>query len=228
MEKDYEIKDSGDRTVFPSGGVRDMRVGKGMPCLIPVEAWLQVGEYIPKGLAGIPVDAWTRVAQHYEKGRIKYSDVGNWNIGDENWLKGIFLMCYFDSAIRHLNKFLLNWEDEDHLAAVIWNISCMMETNRRIRDGILSIDLDNRDVKTFTQQYLPMDDVENLTTMLDYWDFVVENLLRAKTNCLMVASMAKAIVGVLYMMELERKIKLGTEPKEKDDRDPTQFTPPTD
>lgn len=127
------IKDSGDRSKFASGAVRDLRIGKGMPGLIPSAALL-------------------RLAKHYEAGRVKYSDTSKIGYGDENWKKGIPLMCYFDSAVRHLEKWKVGLYDEDHLAAALWNVCGLLETERRIKEGILPSNLDNRDVNEFVKE----------------------------------------------------------------------------
>ena len=59
-----------------------------------------------------------RLARHYEAGAIKYSD--------RNWEKGMEFSVYIDAAKRHLEKYEAGWMDEDHLAAVIWNIAALM------------------------------------------------------------------------------------------------------
>lgn len=56
------------------------------------------------------------VAKHFEDGAKKYSD--------NNWRKGIPLWCFFDSGSRHLMKYILNWDDEPHDRAVLWNLMC--------------------------------------------------------------------------------------------------------
>jgi len=37
---------------------------------------------------------------------------------------------YYDSAQRHLIKYWQGETDEDHAAAVIWNVMCMMWTEK--------------------------------------------------------------------------------------------------
>lgn len=108
---DYEIKDSGERTEFPAGAIRDIQTGKGRFDLIP---WRTI---------------WA-LARHYEAGCEKY--------GDRNWEKGIPISRYFDSGVRHLAKFIMGVEDgENHLIAAIWNLVCAYETILRIQDGEL-------------------------------------------------------------------------------------------
>ena len=98
------ILDSGERTKFETGAVRDMHSGKGRFDLIP--ACVEM-----------------RLAKHYEKGAIKY--------GECNWQKGIPAHSYIDSALRHLAKYRDGWTDEDHLIAAIWNLFCLAWTEEK-------------------------------------------------------------------------------------------------
>lgn len=98
------IKDSGERTVFPTGSVRDMHEGKGRFDLLPMCVLL-------------------RLARHYEAGSLKY--------GDRNWEKGIPCHSYADSAMRHIAKYMDGWKDEDHLIAAIWNLCGLAWTEEK-------------------------------------------------------------------------------------------------
>jgi len=111
------VKDSGSRQDFGTGAVRDIQKGKGRNDLMPFIAL-------------------RRLAIHYEAGAEKY--------GCHNWRKGIPLMRYIDSAIRHIFKWCLFWNDEDHLAAAIWNLCCVLETEELIKRGKLGKELDDR------------------------------------------------------------------------------------
>ena len=51
---------------------------------------------------------------HYRRGAEKYSE--------RNWEKGLPIHSFIDSAIRHLCKEILGWEDEPHLIAIMWNL----------------------------------------------------------------------------------------------------------
>lgn len=115
MEFD-EVKDSGQRQEFETGSKRDTRDGKGRYDLIPAYAL-------------------SRLARHYENGARKY--------GDRNWEKGQPLARYLDSMIRHAYRFLGGSRDEDHLAAVAWNALAYIETEERIKKGILPKELDD-------------------------------------------------------------------------------------
>ena len=89
------IKDSGERTEFSTGAVRDMKDGKGRFDLLP---WYGIME----------------VSKHCEEGAKKY--------GEHNVDRGIPLHSLIDSASRHLAKFIAGESDEDHLRAAAWNI----------------------------------------------------------------------------------------------------------
>lgn len=107
-----EIKDSGNRTEFPSGAVRDMAKGKGRMDLLP---WL----------------ALIRVSKHYEKGAEKY--------GEHNWEKGIASSSFLDSAFRHLAKYADGWRDEDHLSAAAFNVLGLIYNEEKKRDDLLNV-----------------------------------------------------------------------------------------
>ena len=109
--KSGKIKDSGDRTRFESGAVRDMHEGKGRFDLLPM-------------------CVLTRLAQHYENGCKKY--------GDRNWEKGIPCHSFADSAMRHLGKYMDGQTDEDHLIAAIWNL-CGIAWNEEKRPDLMDI-----------------------------------------------------------------------------------------
>ena len=115
MTQKYEIKDSGDRRVFGTGSVRDMAEGKGRYDLIPYEAI-------------------RRLAVHYEAGAKKY--------GDHNWQKGQPIHVLVDSMLRHAEKVKAGFEDEDHLAAVMWNAAAIIWTREQIRAGALPEELE--------------------------------------------------------------------------------------
>jgi hypothetical protein len=125
MAKKFDsVKDSGERQNFDTGSVRDTNIGKGRFDLLPPYALL-------------------RLAQHYENGAVKY--------GDRNWELGQPLSRYLDSAIRHLMKALMGLEDEDHFCAAGWNILSIVETQMRIKLGLLPEELD--DLPTVYKEY---------------------------------------------------------------------------
>ena len=93
------VADSGVREAFSTGSVRDTREGKGRYDLLS-----------PFALR--------RLAKHTENGAKKY--------GDRNWELGQQFSRFYDSATRHLQKYQMGHRDEDHLAAAMWNIACIM------------------------------------------------------------------------------------------------------
>ena len=139
------IKDSGDRTKFETGAVRDMREGKGRCDLMPLEVAARIincdkevpdpivddiskfqetldTDYLYKALGTFErsFDSAStmllEVAKHFEEGAKKY--------GENNWQKGIPVHCYIDSAVRHYLKWLREDRDEPHDRAFVWNIMC--------------------------------------------------------------------------------------------------------
>ena len=99
-KKKAEIKDSGERTLFPTGSVRDMHEGKGRMDLLP---WAAIME----------------VSKHCEAGAKKY--------GEHNVDRGIPTSSLCDSGMRHLAKYLDGWTDEPHLLAAAWNLLWAIE-----------------------------------------------------------------------------------------------------
>lgn len=99
IPKGFATKDSGEREKFASGAVRDTEEGKPRYDLIP----------------GLPLK---RLAELYARGAKKY--------GDWNWTKGIPSGRCYSSAFRHLMQYNLGDKDEDHLAAVVFNVFCIM------------------------------------------------------------------------------------------------------
>ena len=94
------IKDSGDRTKFETGAVRDMHAGKGRMDLLPWHAIMEV-------------------SKHCENGAVKY--------GEHNVDKGIPVHSLLDSGMRHSAKFITRQEDEPHLVAACWNLLWALE-----------------------------------------------------------------------------------------------------
>lgn len=148
------IKDSGDRTEFSTGAVRDMREGKGRCDLMPLDVVGNIlnnptlayiskfqeyydTDYLRKALTsgGVFHDIHTmflEVAIHFEEGCKKY--------GEDNWRKGIPVHCYIDSAVRHYLKWLRGDKDERHDRAFCWNILCCIWTVENIANETVSSD----------------------------------------------------------------------------------------
>lgn len=135
MSNEPTVLDSGKRQQFSTGSQRDIEEGKGLPSLLQLMAIMEV-------------------AKVCELGANKY--------GRENWRKGQPLSRYFDSAMRHLFKFAMNWNDEPHLPMAIWNLMCLLETKNMIKMGKLPEELNdipneffnNDDMATLMKEFL--------------------------------------------------------------------------
>ncbi len=114
--KKVTLPDSGKRSEFDTGAVRDAMEGKGMPSLLPI-------------------DALRAASKRFEDGANKY--------GRDNWTKGIPLSRYIDSLYRHLWQFMEGDESEDHAGAIVWNAMCLVQTEEWIKNGKLPKSLDD-------------------------------------------------------------------------------------
>ena len=106
------IKDSGQRTEFATGAVRDHKVGVGRMDLLPWEAIM-------------------RVSKHCEQGALKY--------GERNVDKGIPQHSFVDSAFRHLAKYVEGWNDEAHLVAACWNVLWALQQEEKDMDWLMDL-----------------------------------------------------------------------------------------
>lgn len=128
QETKYEIKDSGERASFAGGMVRDTAEGK---------------TDFTSLLFGPMLKRW---AAHLTKGRIKYPDpepgVPNWTLaeGRAEWVRAR------ESLMRHFFQYLDGDQDEDHAAAIFFNINLMEYTlDRAGRVGNWKLVGDKRD-----------------------------------------------------------------------------------
>lgn len=102
---EFETKDSGVRWSYPSGMVRDTQEGKPRFDLLMPE--------------GVPYSdqMLTRFAALLARGSVKY--------GDRNWEKASTpeeLSRFKGSAFRHFIQWMAGETDEDHAAAVTYNV----------------------------------------------------------------------------------------------------------
>ena len=102
---DYETKDSGERVEYASGMTRDIQDGKPDFSLL---------------LADVPYSEQmlTRWAKLMERGAVKY--------GRRNWQKARTdeeIERFKASAFRHFVQWITDENDEDHAAAVMFNIN---------------------------------------------------------------------------------------------------------
>lgn len=148
-----KILDSGDRTEFESGAVRDMRVGKGRCDLMPLDVvadWFyeKYGDEVPNprfyvlrsivyfqntGSARHLFDALDAAALFKDSETMflevaKHFEEGCNKYGENNWRKGISAKYYIDSAVRHYLKHMRGDRDEPHDRAFCWNILCCIWT----------------------------------------------------------------------------------------------------
>lgn len=94
----YVTKDSGKKAQYPSGMQRDTTAGKLRYDLIPL--WFL-----------------TRLAGLYTRGAEKYGD-NNWALANSPEE----LTHFKASAWRHFIQFMNEEEDEDHMAAIVFNV----------------------------------------------------------------------------------------------------------
>ena len=152
------ILDSGDRTQFDTGAVRDMQQGKGRCDLLPLDViakimqlvkfenttdpltadvFYAINDFTETGEDGYLVKALAAFMS-MEKTYLRWATMllevsvhfeeGAAKYGDNNWQKGIPLHCYINSGVRHFIKWLRGDQDEDHARAFCWNILCALWT----------------------------------------------------------------------------------------------------
>ena len=166
-----EIKDSGNRTEFASGAVRDIQEGKGRCDLLPLDVVAEFlddpiiqeihlfqtdGDYhhlITALWRFVKKTDWVNgstlileVAKHFEDGARKY--------GENNWRLGIPVKRYIDSAVRHYLKFRRGDKDEPHDRACAWNLMCAAWTCKNKPE---LNDYGRMDDKTYTEQICATD-----------------------------------------------------------------------
>ena len=76
-----------------------------------------------------------RLAKHYQNGAKKYSK--------NNWRKGQPISRYYDSSMRHLWALMDDKTEEDHAAALLWNLIAIIQTKIDVQKGLLSTELND-------------------------------------------------------------------------------------
>lgn len=102
-----ELKDSGERVVNEAGFVKEPDDGR------PDLSWL----FEVEGLELVPRELIERVALHYARGAQKYAP--------DNWRKGTdegALARFRRSLTRHIFQWFRGETDEDHAAAITFNV----------------------------------------------------------------------------------------------------------
>ena len=149
------IKDSGNRTEFESGAVRDIQEGKGRCDLLPLEVVANIYEDMTDKTAAPYVFDWidkfmntgnedllSRAIEIFLLNDKPYDcnwstlflevavhfEEGAKKYGDRNWEKGIPVQRYIDSGLRHYLKYLRGDNDERHDRAFVWNMICAIWT----------------------------------------------------------------------------------------------------
>ena len=141
------ILDSGDRTQFASGAVRDMREGKGRFDVMPLEVMAYMMGTKECNHDAVMLDIATFM---YEKDTAwlytalddfadmayggclptmflevaKHYEEGAKKYSPDNWRKSIPVWCYIDSAVRHYMKWKRGDTCERHDRALVWNLMC--------------------------------------------------------------------------------------------------------
>lgn len=106
---EFTVKDSGQRQEYASGMVRDLQDGK-IDYLLALDGPM-----------------FERYAEHLTKGAEKYGK-RNWQLAksDEEYQR------FRSSALRHMVQWLAGDTDEDHAAAVMFNINAAEYVKERI------------------------------------------------------------------------------------------------
>lgn len=115
----FTMKDSGTRQEFDTGAQRDAQEGKGI-------------------YAHLPHEAIRQLAVHMEHGAKKYDR--------DNWRKGMPMSRTLESLLRHAHQYADGDRSENHLAAVLFNASVLIETQRGIDVGKLPPTLNDLEI----------------------------------------------------------------------------------
>lgn len=136
------ILDSGNRTEYSTGAVRDIKDDVGRCDLLPLDVVAQfttitdakavlvsIDNFMATGNTAFLINAvknfcdmcsWSmtecflEVSVHYKDGAKKYTPY--------NWQKGIPISSYISRGVRHLLKYMDMRTDERHDRAFIWNM----------------------------------------------------------------------------------------------------------
>lgn len=141
------IKDSGNRTKFETGAVRDIQEGKGRCDLLPLKTISilldgKSGNHVLNNIEKFnktkdpnflinAVRHFIDECKEFDKNRytamLEYAchmEDGAIKYGERNWEKGIPVERYIDSGLRHYFKYKRGDKDERHDRAFVWNMLC--------------------------------------------------------------------------------------------------------
>ncbi len=114
----FTTKDSGERATFASGMVRDTNKGKARFDLLLAEGISYGNQFL------------TRVAELFARGAEKYTD-RNWEQANSTEELGRMK----ESAFRHFIQWMSGEDDEDHAAAVVFNLLAYESTITKLTEG---------------------------------------------------------------------------------------------
>jgi len=101
---------------FRSGALRADDTGRPRPDLISPYFQMRLGGHLVTGAKGFP---------------------------PRNWERGMPISEYAKSACRHLAQWRMGLTNEDHLAALAFNVMCAIDHEERIKLGLLPKELDD-------------------------------------------------------------------------------------
>lgn len=150
-----QLHDSGNRTTFSTGAVRDIWEGKGRFDLLPLDI---IGDHLHDPILhlinkyireGTTDSLWEAISlfgcQYYYSPTLKATDwtellmevakqyeAGAKKYSDRNWEKGQPIHCYISSAISHYLKTQRGDSEEPHARAFVWNILGALWTHKHL------------------------------------------------------------------------------------------------
>ncbi len=150
MTNEYTTKDSGKRIDFATGSRRDLEDGKPRFDLIGKAGLLALASFIEQGEDKMAdrlmracfrmamgdydnsdgeLDDFVALADLLERGAVKY--------GERNWELGQPTSRSFSSLLRHLMQWADGDDEEDHRAAVLFNMMSVIHVERLVATGEL-------------------------------------------------------------------------------------------
>lgn len=156
------IKDSGEKSYYETGAVRDFKEGKGRMDLIPLKeaaellrdsivmelaVYQETGDnkylynalrffserYTSNSSLGTVTERPDSIATMLLEVSKQYEGGAN-KYGENNWQLGMPKWSYLDSALRHYMKVLRGDDDEPHDRAFVWNILGLIWTTNNISE----------------------------------------------------------------------------------------------
>lgn len=145
------LKDSGNRTEFGTGAVRDMGEGKGRFDLYPLSfiatCYSRNGKTLmAETIRSIDKFLYTLDTTHLHDAIENFLTIRGWTpeemfievskhfedgavkYGFHNWEKGINISSYISSGVRHLLQYHMGDKSDPHDRAFVWNLTCAIWT----------------------------------------------------------------------------------------------------